>query len=240
MQEGIAVAVGIEQAGPAAQHQLKFPTHGRVDHRTKLGRDHMHIEPGIGRHCLDDFARLHTLWRVVDEQAHTHRRRHPRLLQQGLCRSHVVRRYRHASRVVGACCRDRLRVRLIHPRENHLRQRGTVQRQLECVSHAWVARQRRRPGEVNVDRAITQAGHADDVQLGVGLGRLHIQWRHLGDVQRARLQVGQPDGAVRDHPVGDAIIMDAPGVPVSWKTFQHDAVLRHALNKTEGPGAYWV
>jgi hypothetical protein len=39
MQEWIVVAVGIQQAGPAAEHDLEVPTVGRVDHRTELRRD---------------------------------------------------------------------------------------------------------------------------------------------------------------------------------------------------------
>ena len=91
-------------------------------------------------------------------------------------------------------------------------------------------------GEVDRERAVAEAGDADDGELGVGLGGIDVERGDLGDVERAGAEVGEADGAVGQDAVGDAVEVDAGGVPVGGEALEGDAVLGDALDEAERAG----
>jgi hypothetical protein len=85
------------------------------------------------------------------------------------------------------------------------------------------------------DRLVAELVAADDLSRGRAergdVGRVDA----LDQVERARLQVGEQHGGVRDRLEHDALEMDVRAVPVAVEALDDDAVLRHALDEAERP-----
>src|SRR5439155_1177429 len=63
--------------------------------------------------------------------------------------------------------------------------------------------------------------------------------RHtLDEVELPRAEVGEAHRRVHDRQIDDAVEMDRAPVAVFREALEHDAVLRHALDKAERAGAH--
>jgi hypothetical protein len=88
--------------------------------------------------------------------------------------------------------------------------------------------------DVDRDALVADLRDLRDLEARVALEAGNVGRRGpLDEVELARLQVGEPDGAVDDRQIDDAVDVDLALVPVVRIALDDDAVLRNALDEAE-------
>ena len=125
-----------------------------------------------------------------------------------------------------------------------LDQRIAIERELERLAHPRVAAERSAlrtlaVADIDGDALVADLDDAVDLEAPVALEAGDVGTRQaLDEVELPRAQVGEAHRRVDDRQIDDAVEMDRALVPVFREALEHDAVLRHALDKAERAGAH--
>ena len=126
--------------------------------------------------------------------------------------------------------------------EDHIGQRLAVDREIKRLPHFGIGAERIFPAlaepDIDVQALVSGLECGCEFQPGIGPHLADIgRQQPLEQIDTAGFQIGKANGGVGDRQVDDASDMDVAFVPVILKSFDHDAILLHALDEPVRPGA---
>jgi hypothetical protein len=138
-----------------------------------------------------------------------------------------------------------IRVRGSHPLvpglnlaiEDNLIERFTVDGQFERLANPRILSKRRLGalaiGDIQYDPLIPPPGDGRELETGVFAHGFDVGRSNFGQVEPARLQIGESHRRVRDRQIDDAVELDSVLFPVIGKALEDNAVLCDALDESE-------